>query len=160
LLETVVSNASPLIYLGRTENLRLIEICARNVYVPDAVVRELRAGQDEPAARVIDTCAWLQVISVDMVPPEIMAWNLGPGESAVLAWALTNTGTWALIDDREGRRCAAQLGIKVIGTLGLVLAAKRRRVIPSARPVVEALIANGLYLSEQTVDGALALVGE
>jgi predicted nucleic acid-binding protein len=160
LLETAVVNASPLIYLGRTENLHLIETCVRNVYVPDAVVAEIRAGQNEPAAQAIDTCAWLEVVSVDAVPSEIAAWNLGPGESAALAWALANPGARALIDDREDRRRAGQLGIKVVGTLGLVFVAKRRATVPAARPVIEALIASGLYLSEEVVDGALALVGE
>lgn len=153
-------NASPLIYLGRSDNLRLIESCARSVYVPEVVVGEIRAGHNEPAAQAIDTCAWLKVVSVDTTPPHIVAWNLGAGDSAVLAWALANAGTGAVIDDREGRRCAAQLGIKVVGTVGLVLAAKRRDLVPAARPVIEALIASGLYLSEQIVDSALALVGE
>jgi predicted nucleic acid-binding protein len=42
----------------------------------------------------------------------------------------------------------------------LVLAAKRRGVVPAARPLVDDLIASGLYLSEEIVDRALALVGE
>jgi hypothetical protein len=52
-------------------------------YVPEAVAAEIRAGHDEPAARAIDASTWLKVVSVDAVPPEIAAWNLGPGESAV-----------------------------------------------------------------------------
>jgi len=160
LLEAAITNASPLIYLGRTESLHLLEICARNVYVPDVVVREIRAGHDEPAARAIDTCVWLEVVSVNVVPAEVEAWNLGPGESAVLAWASANPGARVVIDDREGRRCAAHLGIKAVGTLGLVLAAKRGGVVPAARPVIEALVASGLYLSDEIVDGVLALVGE
>jgi len=160
LLETAVTNTSPLIYLGRTENLHLLESSARNVYVPEAVVAEIRAGHDEPAARAIDASTWLKVVSVKAVPPEITAWNLGPGESAVIAWGLANPGARAVIDDREGRRCAAQVGVKVVGTLGLILAAKRRGAVPAARPVVEALIASGLFLSEEVVDAALGLVGE
>ena len=100
------------------------------------------------------------MVSVSAVPPEILAWNLGAGESAVLAWALANPGARAVIDDREGRRCAAQLGIRVVGTLGLALATKRRGLIPAARPVVEALVGSGLYLSASIVTDALALVGE
>jgi predicted nucleic acid-binding protein len=160
LFDSAVTNASPLIYLGRTSNLHLLESCARNVCVPDVVVGELRAGQNEPAAQAVDTCGWLKVVSVETVPSDIQVWNLGAGESAVIAWALANPGTRVVIDDREGRRCAAQLGIRVVGTLGLVLAAKRRGLVPAARPVVEELIASGLYLSEEIVNGALALVGE
>ena len=46
------------------------------------------------------------------------------------------------------------------GTLGLVLLAKKRRLIPAARPVMERLREAGLYLSDRTLDEALALVGE
>ena len=41
------------------------------------------------------------------VPPGIAAWDLGPGESAVLAWAAARPGTIAVIDDLAARRCAA-----------------------------------------------------
>jgi predicted nucleic acid-binding protein len=160
LFESAVVNASPLIYLGRTGNLHLIEGCARNVWVPDVVLDEIRAGQNEPAAPVVDAAAWLKAVSVGNVPPHVAAWNLGAGESAVLAWALAHAGTRAVIDDREGRRCAAQLGVKVVGTVGLVLAAKRRGLVPAARPLIDELIASGLYLSEEIADRALALVGE
>lgn len=160
MFESAVVNASPLIYLGRTGNLHLIEGCARNVWVPDVVLDEIRAGQNEPAAPAVDAAAWLKVVSVGNVPPHVAAWNLGAGESAVLAWALAHTGTRAVIDDREGRRCAAQLGVKVVGTVGLVLAAKRRGLVPAARPLIDELIASGLYLSEEIADRALALVGE
>ena len=160
MFESAVVNASPLIYLGRTGNLRLIEGCARSVYLPDVVLEEIRAGQAEPAVPALDAATWLKVVSVGSVPSQVAAWNLGAGESAVLAWALAHTGTRAIIDDREGRRCAGQLGVEVVGTVGLVLAAKRRGLVPTARPVIDELIANGLYLSEEIVDRALALVGE
>jgi predicted nucleic acid-binding protein len=52
------------------------------------------------------------------------------------------------------------VGVKVVGTLGLFLAAERRGAVPAARPVIEALVASGLFLSEEIVDAALGLVGE
>lgn len=59
---------SPLIYLGQTGNLRLIEGCARNVYVPDVVLKEISAGQAEPAVPAVDAATWLKVVSVGSVP--------------------------------------------------------------------------------------------
>ena len=66
----------------------------------------------------------------------------------------------AIIDDLAGRPCAAFLGIPVRGTLGIVLAAKQRGHIAAARPVMEALIKSGLYLSRAVLDEALKRVGE
>jgi predicted nucleic acid-binding protein len=66
----------------------------------------------------------------------------------------------AVIDDREGRRCAAALGIPVRGTLGLDLIAKRRGRIDRARPILETLRGAGMRLSTAVLDRALAEVGE
>jgi len=90
----------------------------------------------------------------------ILAWDLGKGESSVLAWAHAHPGTEVIIDDLSGRRCAASLGIPVRGTLGLVLAAKKRGIIPMARPVLESLRQSGMYLSQRVMDRALLLVDE
>ena len=73
------------------------------------------------------------------VPAQIQAWGLGPGESSVLAWAHAHAGTEAIIDDLAGRRCAAAFNIPVRGTLGLVLIAKQRGRVPSARRLLEQL---------------------
>ena len=61
----------------------------------------------------------------------------------------------AIIDDLAGRKCAAFHGIPVRGTLGLVLAAKRRGFIAKARPVMEILLREGLYLSSELLNRAL-----
>jgi predicted nucleic acid-binding protein len=78
----------------------------------------------------------------------------------VLAWAYANPGTQAIIDDLSGRRCADALGIPVRGTLGLVLAAKKRGKIASARAAIDRLLDSGMYLSESVLKKSLALVGE
>lgn len=69
-------------------------------------------------------------------------------------------GTEAIVDDLAARRGAAALGIPVRGTLGLVLTAKKRGVIPVARPVLETLRQSGMYLSDRVLNQALALIGE
>jgi predicted nucleic acid-binding protein len=65
-----------------------------------------------------------------------------------------------VIDDWDARRCARSLGIRYIGTLGLVLLAKRIGRISFARPVVERLRRSGMYLSDSVINEALAQVGE
>jgi predicted nucleic acid-binding protein len=85
---------------------------------------------------------------------------LGPGESSVVAWAYSNPGSEAIIDDLAARRCAAAFNTPVRGTLGLALIAKQRGRIPSARRVLEQLRQGGMYLSDRVMNEALALVGE
>jgi predicted nucleic acid-binding protein len=65
-----------------------------------------------------------------------------------------------VLDDRAARRCAAAHNVPVIGTLGVVLRAKRNRQIEGARPLVNELIAAGMFLDAEFVDRVLTSVGE
>ena len=114
----------------------------------------------DTASRALESTPWLTVVDPPSVPPIIQAWDLGAGESSVLAWAFANPGTLAILDDLAARRCAATLRIPVRGTLGLVLLAKQRGRIAAARPVLEAMRGSGMYLSDSVLDKALALVAE
>jgi predicted nucleic acid-binding protein len=127
--------------------------------VPEAVRTEVTAHSDE-AAQAVESTDWLVTVATPPIPTNLAAWDLGAGESACLAWAMTNPGTTAVIDDYAARTCAQAMGVEVIGTLGLALRAKRAGKIESAQSVVEDLRRSGLYLSEDLIRQALALVGE
>ena len=82
-----VVNASPLIFLARAGLIDLLQTTATRVVVPEAVANEIRQrGPSDPTVRVLDQTGWLEAVPVSSVPVEIVAWDLGPGESAVLAW--------------------------------------------------------------------------
>ena len=159
--EVGVVNASPLIFLSRGGHLPLLRTVAAQVWVPRAVADELRVrGADDVTVLQLTSHPWLVIRETAAISPTIMQWGLGPGESAVLTDSLGLPGSIAVIDDLAGRRCAASLGIPVIGTLGIVLRARRQGIIPAARPVVEDLLRGGMFLSRSLLDRALAFVGE
>ncbi|MGI8642343.1 MAG: DUF3368 domain-containing protein [Pyrinomonadaceae bacterium] len=159
--ENPVINASPIIYLSRSGLLDLLQIISPEIVVPEAVAAEiLQRGTGDITAQAIRQTNWLKVVPTPIIQPKILAWSLGAGESSVLAWALANTETEAIIDDLAARRCAAALRIPVRGTLGLILTAKNRGEIPAARPLLEKLRQNGMYLSDKVLNQALFLVGE
>ena len=157
---TAVINASPLIFLSRSRHLDLLQTFAKEVWVPEAVATEiLQRGPDDISAQAIEATDWLTVKSTLEIPIAITEWRLGAGESAVLALALEHN-IEAIIDDLAGRKCAASLNIPVRGTLGIVLAAKQRGIIPAAKPVIEDMMQAGLYLSKPILQQALWRVGE
>jgi predicted nucleic acid-binding protein len=156
-----VVNASPLIYLSKAGLMDLLQLLSPSVLVPEAVATEIqRRGSSDITAKVLSSTAWLKVVTTPEVPGIIQDWDLGAGESAVLAWAYLHQGSEAIIDDLAARRCAAALEIPLRGTLGLVLVAKRRGEILAARPVLERLQQAGMYLSSSVVNRALQLVDE
>lgn len=159
--DAAVVNASPLIFLSKAGLIDLLRVVSPQVMVPESVAIEIgRRGSDDVTAKAMADTPWLISVPVTTIQPLIQSWDLGAGESAVLAYALQNPGMVAIIDDGAGRRCAEVLGVPLCGTLGLVLLAKQRAVIPSARPVVATLKQHGMFLSERTIDQALTLVGE
>jgi mannose-1-phosphate guanylyltransferase len=131
------------------------------VVLPEAVVDEITAlGPDDPAAVALRSASWLDIVATPVIPPAIRGRRLGPGESAVLAPALLSPGSEAVLDDRDARRCARSLGIRVIGTLGLIVFAKRIGSVPSVRPIVETLVESGMYLEDRLRREILELAGE
>ena len=112
------------------------------------------------SARAIRDTEWLTVQPAAGIPATIAAWRLGAGEASVLALAAEHPGTEAIIDDLAGRKCAASLNIPVRGTLGIVLVAKGRGLIPKARPIIEEMMIAGLHLARQVMDEALRRVDE
>jgi predicted nucleic acid-binding protein len=156
-----VANASPLIFLSLSRHLDLLQHFADRVLVPEPVHSEIREkGSDDITVRALEKAQWIEVVHPPVVPEVILGWGLGPGESSVLALAYANRGMEAIIDDLAGRKCASLLGVPVRGTLGIVLAAKKRGFIPQARPVIETLIRSGMYLSRTVIEEALRRVNE
>jgi predicted nucleic acid-binding protein len=156
-----VANASPLIFLTRASHLNLLQHFAHRILVPVPVHNEIREkASDDITVRALEISPWIEVVSPPLVPEQILGWGLGPGESSVLALAYANRGMEAIIDDLAGRSCASLLGIPVRGTLGIVLTAKKRGLIPQARPVIETLIRSGMYLSKTVIEEALRRVNE
>jgi len=159
--ERAVVNASPLIFLSRAGLIQLLQLVSSEVIVPEAVASEIEVrGKSDPTAQILANTSWLIVTQTPEIPAQIQAWGLGPGESSVIAWARSHNGSEAIIDDLAGRRCAAAFSIPVRGTLGLVLIAKQRGHISSARQLLDQLRRAGMFLSDRVLKEALTRVGE
>jgi predicted nucleic acid-binding protein len=159
--EPAVVNASLLIFLAGAGLTELAQLAGTPVQIPRVVVEEIeRFGPTDATAIAVKRLNWLVVVDPGPAPAILERWDLGLGETSVLTWAYTHPGTTAILDDLAARRCANSLGIPVRGTLGLILTAKRRRMIPQARPVLEQLRAAGMYLSDSVMNRALKTVGE
>ncbi|MDP2367054.1 DUF3368 domain-containing protein [Rhodoferax sp.] len=156
---TWVINASPLILLGKLGRTDLLDGLAQRILVPDAVFREVAAGVDDAGAHASLVWAQSRRVSDVVVPSSILGWDLGEGESQVLAHCLLG-GHLAVLDDGEARAAAKVHAVPLVGTLGVILRARRAGLVPAARPLVEDLLDSGSYLAADLVRQALAKVGE
>jgi predicted nucleic acid-binding protein len=155
-----VLNASPLIILAAVGYEHLIRQLADEVIMPRPVAEEVLAGPlDDPARQQIVAGEWL----IDDAPapvPELLAWDLGAGETAVISYALAHPGWTAILDDGAARRCARAFSVPLKGALGIVLLARRRGLISDAGSVLRALRLHGFRLDDDLINAALRELGE
>jgi predicted nucleic acid-binding protein len=156
-----IVNASPLILLTKIGRIDLLQAEGVEVIVPMVVLEEVScADPSDPAVRAIHEAGWQVETLSDPVPDSVKRWGLDAGEEAVIALALGCTDREVVLDDLAGRRCAEAHGIPLIGTLGLVVLAKRIGRIAEARPVIEELRRAGLRASEAVIANALGRADE
>ncbi len=158
--EVWVANASPIIVLAKTGYLNLLTKLSREVLLPSAVVDEIVAGPPGDPARQMIESGWGARAIPGLVAPELLEWGLGPGETSVLALAQERAPAIAVLDDAAARTCAQVIGIPVIGSLGVIIRAKKHGLLPSAADAMKALHEAGLYLDNEIVRLALQHVGE
>lgn len=159
--ESWTVNSSPLILLGKIGRVNLLTDVAGRVSVPVSVVEEIQVGDGgESIVNVIQSDERFHIKDNVEVPPNLLGWDLGSGETQVIALALESGSTRVVLDDREARRSAKSYDVPVIGTLGLVGRAKEQRIIRQAKPVIKELCDNGLYASDELVSWILDEVGE
>jgi len=149
----VVSDTSPLTALLTVGEERLLPQLFEQVVIPLAVRNELQRTHP----RLPD---WLRVVSVqDAAQVGKFCQLVDVGEAIELALELH--ADRVLMDERKGRKLALQEGVAVIGLLGVVLLAKRKDLIPSARTLLLRMDQEaGIYLAPDIRDTALKTVGE
>ena len=159
--ERWVINASPLIVLAKIGQIGLLTALADEIAIPDAVVREINSGPSDDPARNWLVGPKVPIVDITTLPPELLAWDLGAGETAVLSHALANPGWTAVLDDNAARNCARSFNIPVKGTLAVVILAKQQGLISSAADLIRQLQQHGHRIHDTIVRDALdKTVGE
>jgi uncharacterized protein len=149
----VVSNSSPLIALEQIGHLNLLEKLFFTILIPPAVTREI--------APTVVLPAWISERTLTQpIGPQILSTSLGPGESETISLALEVGPSRILLDDRPARRLAQALGLPVIGTLGVLLAFKRRSLLSAVRPCLDALVDHGFHIAPNLYELVLSDAGE
>ncbi|MGH7200146.1 MAG: DUF3368 domain-containing protein [Planctomycetaceae bacterium] len=94
------------------------------------------------------------------VGSQVLAASLGSGERETISLALEIEADRVILDDRAARRLAQDLGLPIIGTLGVLLAAKRRTILSNIRPQRDALIHHGFRIAPALYEQVLSDAGE
>ena len=149
--EVVISDASCLIVLTKIGELDVLQRLYGIVLTTPVVAAEF--GRSLPE--------WIQLESARNIRQEQeLAKQLDAGESSAIALALEKSGSTVVLDDYKARRIADRLGVQLTGTLGVLIRAKKRGVIPALRPLLERIRETDFRFSQELEAEALRAVDE
>jgi len=141
--------------------LGLLQSLYDNVVITESVFNELDVGKDDTLASVNSAIqqGWLVKVVVPINDQEL-AEILDPGEASSIIYSLQYHRIPILIDEYKGRRYAKRQGIPVIGTAGILILAKQKKLIPLIKPLLQDMKVKGYWLSDQFIDTVATLAGE
>jgi uncharacterized protein len=159
----VVADTTPLLYLSRTGHLEIVRAVHHEIVVPKTVWEELVVARpDKQGVAALQASSWILVnddVERAGIDPDLTS-LLDAGEAAAITLAALLRADCLLIDERKGRLVARERGLRIQGTLGLLVEARRTGVLGSLRAVLDDLACAGFRVSALLVKEALLQVGE
>jgi uncharacterized protein len=160
----VVADAGPLIGLARVGLLDLLRHLYKRVLIPVQVFDELQTSADRPGSRALRSAVqegWLESATLASGEElESLSLALGPGEAGAILLAGQRPCRFLLLDERRGRAVAKNHGLRVVGTGGVLLAAKQQGLLGRVSPALDQLADSGYRLSPELRSQILTLAGE
>lgn len=133
-MSAVIADSGPLMALAKLNLLHLLQQLYGQIYLSPAVYQEcvtegIRQGyQDAHTLKYfLELQAWSAATSIRMLP-EVAALPLDLGERESIALAIELNGE-LLMDEERGRTLARSLGLKIRGTLGILIQVYRSDLI-------------------------------
>lgn len=145
--------------MASCDGLSLLDTLFGTVIVPEAVYREAIVG-DKPQARKLKDYLHDKARKIDSLDSVLLDGFSDLGETEAMLLYRQYSADKLLIDDKRRRRVAKINQISTIGSLGVLLAAKRVGAIDRIFPFVNKLLSSDLYLSADLVATVMDIAGE
>lgn len=154
----IVSDSGPIIAFSKIDRLDILRLLFGRVLIPDAVYDEIVVrGMGRPGSDDVARSSWIErrtlmnVAVMRELPQRIHA---GEREAIALAYEL---GMPLLIDERRGRQAAYNIGVVIIGSLGVLAEARREEIVEDLAPLVRTILDSGYWISPEVVTDFLEL---
>ena len=142
----IVVDTSVLIALSNIGRLELLRSLFDDVMVPRAVMEEY--GEPLPE--------WVKVVEVkDKQLVRALLGNLHRGEAEVIALALEANADIVILDDKKARNIARRIGLNVMGTIGILILAKKQSLINNIEAEISKLTETSFRLSRDVITKAI-----
>lgn len=140
----VIVDTSCLIILSKIGKIDCLKGLFREILIPQSVFNEF--GETIP-----------DFIEVYQEPIDINILQRSPtsldkGESEVIALAIEKKAEGVVIDEKKGRKVAKRMGLKVIGTLGLLALANTKGIVEDIEQVIKDVKDQGFFISDKHLE--------
>lgn len=144
--KTIISDTSCFIILTNINELDILH----KVYQKILTTQEIAIEYEEALPE------WVEIVTVkDKYRQQLLEMQIDKGESSAIALALETPDSTVILDDYKARKIAQQLGIIYTGTIGVIIKAKLKEIIPSIKPLLEKIKQTDFRLSSEIESLAL-----
>ena len=156
----IVSNTPPLISLLKLDRLGLLQKLYREINIPTAVYEEIEAGKTKRYYEDLPKLDWIKIVNIKNKPAIKFFMDLDKGEAEAIVLATEINADLIILDEKLGRFHAKHADLKVTGTIGVLVKAKRQGFIKKCGPLPDELADNGVWISEKLKLEILKTIGE
>lgn len=156
----VVSNTTPLLTLLKIGRLDLLQKLCSEICIPSAVFHEIEAGKAKSYYVDLSKISWIKIIEISNPKTASYFLDLDQGEAEAIMLASEIEAELILLDEKLGRFHAKHIGLKVTGTIGILLKAKQLNFVSNIKTLLQEMQQKGIWLSEDLIAEALKIAGE
>lgn len=156
----VVSNTTPIIALLKIGKLHILKDLYGEILIPMEVFKEIEAGKNKEIYTDLIKIEWIKIEKINNEKSLTYFLDLDKGEAEAIVLATEKEADLIILDESLGRFHAKHAGLKVTGTIGILLKAKQLKHIAEIKPLLDTLRANNVWLSDSFVNKALKLAKE
>lgn len=158
-MDKVIVNSTPVIGLANIGKLDVLRQMYGAITIPQAVFDEIKSPSVQ--RQVNANRDWIRVEQInDASQKQMYRAKLHAGEVEVMILAQEKKADLVILDDNAAKKTAKFLGLRVIGTLGILVLAKKRGYIKEVSPVLDALKRDGFFVSDDLCDLVLRQADE
>ena len=155
----VIADSSALVALSVCDSLPLLDALFTEVKVPQAVYDEVCIASKAESQALHAYLVGKVCNTYSMYPIE-KSNGLGQGELAAIRLYKELSADLLLIDDARAKKVAYLNNLEVMGSLGVLLLAKKKGLIASIKPLVTQLRCSDIFFSDNLLDQILVVAGE
>ena len=158
----IVADTGPLVILAKIDHLHVLAQRYQQIKIPETVLQEATAlAHREDSQRIVQFAAQHVEVSRDIIlgDTDHLDFGLDAGETQAILLA-GKLGCPVLMDEKRGRAVAKRSEVAVLGTVGLLLAAKQEGLIKAISPLLDQMLAHEYRLATSLVERAKVLAGE